>query len=166
MAAPNNCCGCALKCHYFCKLTDYKSRDYKYYYREVMMAAHRERFLAVLVERHMRQRALSVNALAGRLGCTYEQVRKIRRGQALPSEPMLRLLCRVLGMDLKRAKKMVVADKLLNKFGRTVWQVAGKNPDYEPFYVLWPFLTRQERRCLLAQMEAVARLNSTTERKD
>ncbi len=97
---------------------------------------------------------LSQKMTAVRLGCSYEYVRKMIRGESLPSPILLKRLCSVFQWDRKKIEKLVLLDRCRRRYGPTFWTVLGKNPHYEPLYILWPYLTRGEQQMVVQLMRA------------
>jgi hypothetical protein len=83
---------------------------------------------------------------AVRLGCSYEYVRKMIRGESLPSPSLLNKLCSIFHWKTKKIERLVHLDKCRRQYGPIFWTVLGKNPRYEPLYILWPDLTPGEKQ--------------------
>ena len=97
---------------------------------------------------------LSQKSTAARLGCSYEHVRKMVRGECLPSEELLRKVCSVFKWEITAIKKLRRLDEARKKFGPTFWTILGKDPRIEPLYIFWPYLSREERRIVIISMKA------------
>jgi hypothetical protein len=97
----------------------------------------------------MAKSGLSQKMTAVRLGCSYEYVRKMIRNESLPSPSLLNKLCSIFHWDTKKIEKLVLLDKCRRQYGPTFWTVLGKNPRYEPFYILWPYLTPGEKQMVI-----------------
>jgi transcriptional regulator with XRE-family HTH domain len=110
---------------------------------------------------------LSQQSTAARLGCSYEHVRKMVRGECLPSQELLRKLCSIFECEITAIEKLYRLDDARRRFGPTFWTVLGKDPRAEPFYILWPYLSREERNIMIISMSGciAARKNKTTRRK-
>lgn len=93
----------------------------------------------------MARKGMTGNALATRLGCCYEHVRKMTKGDVLPSPVLLQRLCGVFRWSQTRMRRFVMIDRARKAFGDNFWIVLGKNPRLEPVYILWEFLTEEEK---------------------
>jgi len=94
----------------------------------------------------MAQEGITSKALAARVGCSYEHVRRMLLGTGLPSLPLLRRLCGVLGWSERKVHKFVVLDRERREFGDAFWRVQGMDPRGDGVYILWAFLTKEERQ--------------------
>lgn len=93
----------------------------------------------------MARHNLTAKALAPRVKCSYENIRRMLDGQSLPSLRLLRRLCKTFGWTEKKLRRFVMMDQARRKFGDTLWIMQGRNPRWEPLYILWEFLTPEER---------------------
>jgi hypothetical protein len=91
---------------------------------------------------------------AVRLGCSYEYVRKMIRGESLPSSTLLKRLCSLFRWDATRIEKLVLLDRCRRQYGPTFWTVLGRNPRCEPLYILWPYLTTSEQQMVVHLMRS------------
>jgi ribosome-binding protein aMBF1 (putative translation factor) len=87
----------------------------------------------------MAKSGLSQKMTAVRLGCSYEYVRKMIRGESLPSPSLLNKLCSIFHWKTKKIERLVHLDKCRRQYGPTFWTVLDKNPRYGPLYMLWPY---------------------------
>ena len=110
---------------------------------------------------------LSQQSTAARLGCSYEHVRKMVRGECWPSQELLRKLCSIFEWEIKAIEKLRRLDDARRRFGPTFWTVLGKDPRAEPFYILWPYLSREERNIMVISMSGciAARKNKSIRRR-
>src|SRR6266852_3239905 len=76
----------------------------------------------------LHKKGLTENELAAKMEISYEFVRQMKIGKKLPSKPMLRELCRVLGLNYEAMKDLVVEDQLANKYGDAGMRAIGKSP--------------------------------------
>jgi transcriptional regulator with XRE-family HTH domain len=100
----------------------------------------------------MAQSGWSQKTTAVRLGCSYEYVRKMVRGDSLPAPTLLKRLCSLFRWDATKIEKLVLLDRCRKQYGPTFWTVLGKNPRYEPLYILWPYLTPAEQQMVVHLM--------------
>lgn len=97
---------------------------------------------------------MSEKSTAARLGCSYEHVRKMVRGECLPSEELLRKLCSIFEWEITAIEKLRRLDEARRKFGPSFWAILGKDPRMESFYILWPYLSREEREMVTISISA------------
>lgn len=112
----------------------------------------------------MKTEGVSIRELSAKAEITYEYVRKLVRGQALPSVHMLRILCDVLNMNRHEAKRLVVADRIRKDYGTIPIELAGKNPDAEFFDRNISRLSAEQRRYLETQLKMLLRKNQKDKR--
>ena len=93
----------------------------------------------------MARQGVSAKALAIELGCSYEFVRKMVKSESLPSFGRVKRLCSIFRWNAKETRTLIAMDRGRRKFGRQFWIASGRNPDYEPIYILWYFLSEKER---------------------
>jgi ribosome-binding protein aMBF1 (putative translation factor) len=86
----------------------------------------------------MAKSGLSQKMTAVRLGCSYEYVRKMIRGESLPSPSLLNKLCSIFHWKTKKIERLYTW-KCRRQYGPTFWTVLDKNPRYGPLYMLWPY---------------------------
>lgn len=106
-------------------------------------------------------------ALAQQLGCSYANIRRKLDGESLPSRRLMRRLCATFGWNEKKLRGFVMMDQARKKFKGSFWIVLGKNPQYEFLYILWEFLTTEEKdyftgcaRLLVARKETAQKASS------
>ena len=104
-------------------------------------------------------------ALAKRLGCCYEQVRKMTRGEVLPSPALLRKLCTVFGWSVRKLSRFVMMDHARKSFGDSFWRVLGRNPKCEVIYILWQFLSEAEKDYFTACLKQLVAQKQASQRK-
>lgn len=109
----------------------------------------------------MARQGVTAKALAETLGCSYEHVRKMQLGKDFPSLTIVRRLCEVFGWSERRLLRFVLMDRMRKQFRNCFWIVLGKNPQHEALYILWEFLTDNEKdyftaclRMLIARKQA------------
>ena len=107
-----------------------------------------------MLQNVMADRNLTIRQLAERVGCTYEYARKLVRGLSLPAKYMLNTLERVLEFDMAEAQRLITADKIKKEHGAIPIELAGKNPELEPFERDWQRLTKQQKETLMSQFLA------------
>lgn len=117
---------------------------------------------ATKISEVMEGRGLSVAWLSRELDITYEHVRKICHGLAFPSRYILKDICRLLDLDLEDMQKLVIADKIQNKYGGIPFELAGKTPRFVELERVLPKLTQEQFESLLDMAEGMAKRNRPT----
>ena len=112
----------------------------------------------------MLEKKLNISDIASSAGFSYEHARKITNGEAIPSTRTLHVVVRAAGLDSKKAERLATNDKIRAKYGKTLAEVAGKNPDLEPIEVSWPLLTGEQRQTVIQLVRTMANQNSHSER--
>jgi Helix-turn-helix domain len=112
-------------------------------------------FFNAKLEHRMNELGLSARELADRVPATYEHIRKLLAGCCLPSDSMLEKLCDALNLNKKEICRRVQKDRLIFRFGDSVWQAAGIDSRAAPFYILFPLLNPDERSHFLFCIKAV-----------
>jgi transcriptional regulator with XRE-family HTH domain len=110
----------------------------------------------------MNEMDLSIRDLAAKAETTYEYIRKLRNGTALPSRLMLKHLCTLLKLNMLDVEKLVVADRIRMKYGRIPALLSDKNPELEPLETLWPHLSEEHKQDLLAMARTFAKRDRNT----
>ena len=112
------------------------------------------------LDKLMKAQEKSIRQMALETGATYEHIRKMVKGIALPSPILLNNICRTLKWKQSEADKLVVADHIQKKFGQNLpVELTGKDPSIIPFERVIPKLTAVQRKQFLAQMKAVVAMN-------
>ena len=99
----------------------------------------------VLTER-MQELKLSIADLAEKVGTSYEHVRNVAKGNAVPSKLMVRALADALKIKADELDRIVTADRIRVKFGTIPLELAGKNPELEPLERVWNHLSGTQSR--------------------
>ena len=110
-----------------------------------------------LLLRKMEDKGISIRVMAIKTGVVYEHVRRVVRGEGIPSEELLKLMCDVLGINYKDAEKLATADKMLRRYGVTSAEVAGRKPGLEPIERLWDSITESQRQDVIALVQSMSR---------
>lgn len=105
--------------------------------------------LAQFIEEAMNDTGMSIKDVAMNSETTYEHIRRIVRGESIPSKYALREICRVLGADFPTALKLSQTDKLHKTFGDLPAELAGKRPELQPIERVWDDLSEQHKKDLL-----------------
>lgn len=104
----------------------------------------------------MARQSLTAKTLALKLGCSYENIRRKLDGHSLPSPRLLRRLCAIFGWNEKKLCGFVMMDQARNTFKGSFWLALGRNPKCEPVYILWQFLSEEERDYFVACLRILA----------
>ena len=102
----------------------------------------------------MATRKLPAKKLAPRVGCSYEFVRRMVRSESLPSPGLMMRMCSVFLWKPKEIEELIRVDRCRRKFGTTFWSVLGINPRMEPVYILFPYLTDDEKQLIVDMLRA------------
>ena len=100
------------------------------------------------------ERGLSLSELATKSKTTYEHMRKLLKGTAHPSPHLLDHLCRLLKLDVSRMERMVMQDKLEQKYGDALQEMMGRSPQAVSFDPYTNLLTPEEAEFYRMQMKA------------
>lgn len=87
----------------------------------------------------------------------YEYLRKIIRGDALPSKQVMHLLTMLLQLDPKEIETLYACDKIRNDYGTLPLEIAGKNPELDPIDRIWHYLSEEHKAKLISLAQDYAR---------
>jgi transcriptional regulator with XRE-family HTH domain len=79
----------------------------------------------------MAKQGKSIQDLANALEVTYEHARRLVKGMAFPSKPILKEVCKYLSLNVEQMNQSLVADKLKHKYGTVPQKIYGANPKLE-----------------------------------
>lgn len=113
----------------------------------------------------MRDLKLPLKDVATKVGTSYEHVRNIVRGNALPSNTMAEALAKALKIKKEELERVITADRIRIKFGTIPLELAGKNPELEPLERVWNQLSQDHKADLIAQAQAWAKRDQETAKK-
>jgi transcriptional regulator with XRE-family HTH domain len=105
----------------------------------------------------MRDLKLSLRDVSTKVGTSYEHVRNIVRGNAVPSDAMAEALAEALKIKKEELRRVITADRIRVKFGTIPLELAGKNPELEPLERVWNHLSQDHKADLIAQAQAWAK---------
>lgn len=100
-----------------------------------------------------------IRKLSGVLDVSYEYLRRIVRGEQLPSPSMRNLLGEILKIDKTELKTLYAADKIRRDYGTIPLEIAGKNPELEPIARVWEYLTDEHKKLLTTQAKNYAKID-------
>ena len=116
------------------------------------------RFAQLMADR-MEELGLEIRDVSVAIEATYEYVRRLVRGTALPSKRITKDLSELLKVSRDQLETAAVADKLNHKYGGIPAQLAGKNPALEPFERVVPYLTSKQLDSLLDMANSFKKRN-------
>jgi transcriptional regulator with XRE-family HTH domain len=93
---------------------------------------------------------MSIKDLSRRLTVSYEHARRIVRGECVPSNLALRMICQELGLDLGKIDRLATADRIKHKYGKVPAEISGKKPSLEPLERVWDQLLVGQQEDLIA----------------
>jgi hypothetical protein len=100
--------------------------------------------------------------LAEQVDATYEHLRKIAKGIAFPSRRLLKDICRVLGLNEEDMWRLVISDKLRDKYGEIPTELAGKSERMLKMERLIDKLTPEQFKILHGMAEGLVNQNRRT----
>jgi transcriptional regulator with XRE-family HTH domain len=115
--------------------------------------------LSGLIAGKMKTLGISIRDLAGALDITYEHVRRIVRGQGVPSKLLLESICKALEIDLSTARRLATEQQIRTKFGNVTTELGGGTPGLEPIEEVWHLLTSEQQQDATAMIRAWASRN-------
>ncbi len=117
------------------------------------------RFGIALYEAMQRKGIDNLRELATKTDSTYEHMRKLLKGMAYPSKYLLRILCKVLDLELGEMEKILTADRIQKKYGKMPHLLSGKNPELDPIEKDWEALTEDQKSAAKLMIHAWASEN-------
>jgi transcriptional regulator with XRE-family HTH domain len=115
--------------------------------------------IAELISSKMEQRGKTMKDLAEQFDVTYEHVRRVVRGEAIPSKYVLKLFAQELDIPYPELERVAVSDKIKRKYGSIPAELAGKNPSLEPVERVWGKLTEDQQSALIDMATSFAKRN-------
>ncbi len=117
--------------------------------------------LALELARRIEAQHLTVKEVASQADLTYEHMRKLVNGEALPSIEALQRICKVLRADLHEMTTLLFAEKAFRTYGsHTIVDMTGANKELAPIEVNWPHLDAEQKAILIDVAQAMARRNT------
>lgn len=115
--------------------------------------------LSDLIAEAMTEKNLSIRGMAEKVDLTYEHMRRIAKGESVPSTVILRAICKVLDIDFDTAQRFAVASKIREKYGNIPAEIAGKEPELEPIERAWQHLTDAQKQDAVTMIQGWAKRN-------
>ena len=97
----------------------------------------------------MSAKAISAQALKDLAEVSYEHIRKLVTGVALPSKGLVKEIAGVLKVPAGELQDLADFDRIHRKYGEAPAKLAGRNPEIEPLNLLWSGLTQMQKEELL-----------------
>lgn len=113
--------------------------------------------VAELVADAMEQRGLTIRDLAIKLGLTYEHIRRVVRGEAIPSKFILKPMCDELGIAFDEVDQIATGEKIRKKYGAIPVDLTPRDPDLSVIEKLWRQLSKGHRKDALSMMQTWAK---------
>jgi transcriptional regulator with XRE-family HTH domain len=121
--------------------------------KQQIVKARGARSFAEALKAGMSARGLKLRGVATAADLTYESVRSYANGHMIPSVNAAKALATAIGLDQQEATKLAVDDKIRLKFGRTIAQFSGKNPELAPIELSWHLLSEEQKRVVIELVE-------------
>jgi transcriptional regulator with XRE-family HTH domain len=113
----------------------------------------------------MAEQGLSTKDMSDKLELTYEHVRRIVKGEGVPSKYILKAFCEILGLDYVEAYKAMTADQIEKKYGGVPAELSGKNPELEPIERAWHHLTAEQKADAISMITGWSKRNRSAARR-
>jgi len=108
---------------------------------------------------------VTLRDLAKKLGVSYEYVRRVVRGEALPASPRLKKIATELGLDQAELESLAEQDRVQKKFPGIVPQPEKLPADMNLMRQLWDDLGKAEREDLIFIADRWAKRRRMTKSK-
>lgn len=115
--------------------------------------------VAETVSEAMKEQGVSIRDLAIKLGLTYEHVRRVVRGEAIPSKFILKPLCVELGIDYDEVDKLATGEKIRKKYGAITTDLSPQNPTLEKVQRMFNALNETQQKDLLDMLQVMVQRN-------
>lgn len=110
----------------------------------------------------LENKGMSLQELADATDMSYEYVRRLVKGEAVPSVRVLRDLARVLSLDQQALIDDANADRLKARMGDQFEKMLGKNPELAPIERFWDRLTEEQKQTVTTLVRTLAASNTAT----
>lgn len=108
------------------------------------------------IREKMAEKGMTIKDVGQSLGVTYEHARNVVRGSVLPSRWVIPDLAKSLGLEKEVLEKLVALDGQEKKYGVTLRKALGQNPELAPLEPLWPKLSDEHKKDIMALVETYA----------
>ena len=96
----------------------------------------------------LEDRGISIRAFAIAMEATYEHIRRIVRGESLPSKPMLRQMAEHLGLDASELIQDLAFDSITKRWGGLPQELSNKKPGMATIERCWDDLNPEQQEDL------------------
>jgi transcriptional regulator with XRE-family HTH domain len=127
--------------------------------RTMTKTEHENSRVGELILDAMEEKGMSIRELSVAVETTYEHIRRIVKGEGIPSKFMLKDICEKLHINYKEAEKAATADRIAKRFGSIPIELSGKNPEMEPLDRIWTKLTDEQKHDLISMAQTWAKRN-------
>jgi transcriptional regulator with XRE-family HTH domain len=107
----------------------------------------------------MNTQNISIRDIAEKTEGSYENIRRVVKGVSVPSIPLLRSICEILGLDRAAISDIAKGDRIRQKYGSVPIELTGKKPSLEPVDRLWDELKPDQQEMVISMVESWAQLN-------
>ena len=107
----------------------------------------------------MKEKGLSIRTLAHEVDISSEHIRKAVRGDSIPSDRILKIICQALVLPFEEFKKLAKIDKFHREYGSVLPEIADKKPGMQPIEDVWDILTKEHQHDLVAMAQRWASQN-------
>jgi hypothetical protein len=109
------------------------------------------RRFAQAMQAAMKQQGIaSIKEVADGCDLKYETIRRAVVGDALPSRLVFDRLCDFLKLNKTELTKLWLQDRVEHQYGKASAALSGRNPELQPIEVVWPHISDQHKRDLVA----------------
>ncbi|HWR50959.1 MAG TPA: helix-turn-helix transcriptional regulator, partial [Bryobacteraceae bacterium] len=113
----------------------------------------------------MEEQGFDLRSLSLRLDITYEHLRRITRGEGVPSNFVLAQISDTLNLDFKRLHELAFADRVRRRYGiDRANQQTGVPLTVLPLLRVWGYLDALEQHAVIALAETFAKARISRER--
>jgi transcriptional regulator with XRE-family HTH domain len=122
---------------------------------------------ADMLKEAMDAQNLSIRDVELKVGKTYEHIRNILAPgtKVVPSRDLVKVLAKVLKINLKELERVAVADRIRLKHGDVALELMGQNPELEPIERVWPKLTKEHKADIIAMTQTFAKRDAAASRE-
>lgn len=111
------------------------------------------------VNNAMQDKGMGIRDVAEKLELTYEHVRRIVRGEAIPSKFILKPIAELLSMEYSELEQLATAERIRKKYGAIQVDIIPKNATLDPVEKVWNKLTEKQQKDALSMMQGWAKNN-------
>jgi transcriptional regulator with XRE-family HTH domain len=113
-----------------------------------------------MIHEALDNKGASIRDLARHTESTYEHIRRILKGDNIPSKHVLKLICAYLGMDYETANSIATTDRVIKRYGGIPTDTGIKKPELASIENAWDHLTEDQKETLRTMANVMAKQNS------